>query len=317
MFSSLKERINSFIGKVDEEASRHEVKVSAKSRLKSIASSRVKLRASDIEDVLWDLNMDLLQSDVGVETAQYLTDNLRDYLVEREVEKGRVGSAVREAFRNTLNEILDDKGFSLLREIKSSDGPYVIVFLGVNGTGKTTTMAKMARLLMDAGVSVVFAAGDTFRAGAIEQLKTHGQRLGVKTIAHQKGGDSAAVIYDALEHAKAGNVDVVLADTAGRMQTNRNLMDELQKVVRVNKPDLKIFVGDSLTGNDALEQARAFNDMVGIDAGILTKMDADTRGGSALSIAYETGKPIIYVGVGQDYRDLREFKPNWYIDQLL
>lgn len=315
MFKGLKDRLNNFVGRV-EESSRHEVKVSASSKIKSIASGKIRLSSSDLEDVLWDLHMDLIQSDVAVETAQHLCDRLRDELVDREIEKDRVGGAVRDAFRGVITEMLDAGGFDVFEAARKSEGPYVIVFLGVNGAGKTTTMAKLARLMMDDGLSVVFAAGDTFRAGAIEQLKTHGEKLGVKVIAHQKGGDSAAVIYDAVEHAGHQGVDVVLADTAGRMQTNKNLMDELSKVVRVNEPDLKVFVGDSLTGNDSVEQARAFNEMVGVDASILTKMDADTRGGSALSIVHETGKPVIFVGVGQDYRDLKPFDRQWYISQL-
>jgi fused signal recognition particle receptor len=164
---------------------------------------------------------------------------------------------------------------------------------------------------------VVFAAGDTFRAGAIEQLQEHAKRLGVKVVSHQKGADSAAVIFDAVEHAKARGVDVVLADTAGRMQSKANLMDELKKIVRVNKPDMMLFIGDALAGNDAVEQAATFNEAVGFDAAILAKMDADVKGGSALSIVHATKKPIIYVGVGQGYDDLRRFDKEWFIGNLL
>jgi fused signal recognition particle receptor len=170
---------------------------------------------------------------------------------------------------------------------------------------------------MNNGVSVVLAAGDTFRAGAIEQLELHGSRLGVKVIKHQKGADAAATIFDAVDHAKARNIDVVLADSAGRMQTNANLMSEMNKIIRVNKPDLKIFVGDSLTGNDAVEQARTFNDSIGIDGVILTKMDADAKGGCAISIAYEIKKPIMFVGVGQEYEDLMEFDNRWFVGEIV
>jgi len=186
----------------------------------------------------------------------------------------------------------------------------VIVFFGVNGTGKTTTIAKLAYYLMQNGLKVVLASGDTFRAGAIEQLEKHADALGIKVISHQKGADSAAVVYDAVEHARAKNIDVVLADSAGRMQTNVNLMDEMRKIVRVIQPDLKLFVGDALTGNDAVEQARRFNEAVGVDGIILSKLDADAKGGSAISIAYEIKKPILFVGVGQEYTDLKEFDPN-------
>ncbi|HHQ45580.1 MAG TPA: signal recognition particle-docking protein FtsY [Candidatus Altiarchaeales archaeon] len=316
MFSGLKQRLNSFIGRVEESAE-HEVKISAKSRLKSMVSPTVRLSEGDLEEALWELNLDLMQSDVAADTSEYLVESIKANILGKDIEKNRVSGIVKETLKDALTEILDKRGFNLVEEIRKSEKPYVIAFFGVNGTGKTTTIAKLARIMIDNGFSVALAAADTFRAGAIEQLNVHGERLGVKTISHQKGGDSAAVVYDAIEHAKARGVDVVLADTAGRMQTNRNLMDELSKVCRVNKPNLKVFVGDSLTGNDAVEQAKAFNEAVGIDASILTKMDADSRGGAAISIAHETGKPIIYVGVGQDYKDLNEFEPDWFIKQLL
>ncbi|MCK4400465.1 signal recognition particle-docking protein FtsY, partial [Candidatus Bathyarchaeota archaeon] len=195
--------------------------------------------------------------------------------------------------------------------------PFVVMFVGINGTGKTTTIAKMSRLLMDEGFTVVLASADTYRAGAIEQLEEHGRRLGVRVIRHRYGSDAAAVGFDAVEHAKAQGVDVVLIDTAGRMQTNRNLMDELQKMKRVVQPDLTIMILDSLIGNDATEQAMTFNEQVGFDAAVLTKVDADARGGSSLSVSYLTGKPVIYVGVGQEYKDLQPFDVEWFAERLL
>ena len=194
--------------------------------------------------------------------------------------------------------------------------PFIILFLGVNGCGKTTTIAKFAHLLRNRGLSVALAAGDTHRAGAIEQLSEHAERIGIKVVAQRYGADPAAVARDGVKYAESHMVDVVIVDTAGRMQTSKNLMYEMSKIIRVVRPDLKIFVGDALTGNDAVSQAREFLNFTDFDGVILTKIDADAKGGAALSITSETGKPIIYMGVGQGYSDLIPFKPNSFIDQL-
>jgi fused signal recognition particle receptor len=191
------------------------------------------------------------------------------------------------------------------------------MFVGINGTGKTTTIAKVTKLLLDQNYSVVLASGDTYRAGAIEQLEEHGRRLGVRVIKHKYGSDAAAVGFDAVQHAQAQGIDVVLIDTAGRMQTNRNLMDELRKVKRVVQPSLTIMILDSLIGNDATEQALTFNEAVGFDAAVLTKVDADAKGGSSLSVSYLTGKPVLFVGVGQEYDDLEYFDAAWFAEKLL
>jgi fused signal recognition particle receptor len=190
------------------------------------------------------------------------------------------------------------------------------MFVGINGTGKTTTIAKIVHRLKGIGYTPVIAASDTFRAGAIEQLERHAGKLGVKLIKHQKGSDPAAIAYDSIEHAKARKKEVVLIDTAGRMQTNINLMDEMKKLKRIAKPDMIIFVGDALAGNDSIQQAMEFNNTVQIDAAILTKIDADAKGGSALSIAHAVGKPIIFVGTGQEYSDMEEFNPEWMVNRL-
>ncbi|HHE36710.1 MAG TPA: signal recognition particle-docking protein FtsY, partial [Candidatus Woesearchaeota archaeon] len=209
-----------------------------------------------------------------------------------------------------IEELFIDQHFNLVEEIKKKkEKPYIIAFIGVNGSGKTTTMAKIAHMLIQHRLSVVFAASDTFRAAAIQQLEEHAKKLGVKMIKHEYESDPAAVAYDAVQHARARNIDVVLIDTAGRLHSNDNLMNELKKLVRVNKPDLKIFVGESITGNDCIEQAKLFNQAVGIDVIILAKADVDEKGGAAVSISYVTKKPIIYLGTGQKYEDLAEFKP--------
>ena len=191
------------------------------------------------------------------------------------------------------------------------------MFVGINGTGKTTTIAKVAKFFQDKGYSVVLAGADTYRAGSIEQLEEHGKRLGIRVIKSTYGGDPAAVAYDAVSHAKAHGINIVLIDTAGRMQTNQNLMNELIKVKRVVKPDFTIFTVDSLIGNDAVMQAEEFNKAVGIDATILTKVDADVKGGSALSVTFVTQKPILFIGVGQSYKDLELFNPDKFVNMVL
>ena len=205
----------------------------------------------------------------------------------------------------------------MVREKRDTNEPHIIVFVGINGTGKTTSIAKVAKLLMKRGYSVVLACSDTYRAGSIEQLEEHARRLGVRMIKHKYGADPAAVAYDAISHGKAHGVDAVLIDTAGRIQTDKNLMNELAKIKRIISPDLTILTVDALTGNDAVMQAEEFHKSVGIDGTILTKVDADVKGGSALSVTYVTGKPILFIGIGQRYEDLQEFSPEQFAKMIL
>ena len=275
-----------------------------------------KLTEEKLEDFLWDIEVALMEADVAVDVIEKIKDDLKKALVGKKVKfRANVSKIVEDTLKKSIKEILS-KDFDFDEFIKNSPRPTVIMFLGVNGTGKTTVIAKLAKYLKDKGYSVVLAAGDTFRAGAIEQISIHGDNLGVKVIKHQAGGDPAAVCYDAIEHARAKHKDFVLIDTAGRMQTNRNLMEEMKKIKRVAKPHLTIFVGDALAGNDAIEQAREFEEAVGIDAVILTKVDADAKGGAALSIAYELNKPIIFLGNGQNYEDLMKFDVDWFLNRI-
>lgn len=261
-----------------------------------------------------DLELLLLQNDVSLETAEFLIGTLKNELLgERIGRLENTRSFIKATIRNAIQQVLTPtKTVDLIEVVKRSriEGrPAVFVFVGVNGTGKTTTLAKVGYLLKNKRLTTVFAASDTFRAGSIEQLAKHGERLHIPVIKQQYKSDAAAVVYDAINHAYAKEIDVVLSDTAGRMQTERGLMDEVSKIVRVTKPDLVIFIGDALAGNDALDQAKKFNAAVGFHAAILTKMDADARGGAALSITHSTGKPIIYLGTGQAYKDLIPFDP--------
>ena len=270
-----------------------------------------------LENVMWELELALLESDVAMEVVEALKAKLQQRLVGlRVASRGEIAPTIEKALKASLVELLSLETFDLQRLLVQDDGPLVVAFVGVNGTGKTTAIARLAHWLQAQGRSVVLAAADTFRAGAIEQLEVHANKLGCKFIAHQAGGDPAAVAFDAVAHARAKHRDVVLIDTAGRMQTNTNLMDEMAKIQRVAKPDLIMFVGDALAGNDAIEQARQFHATVGIDAVILTKLDVDAKGGAALSIASAIGRPIAFVGIGQDYEDLMPFDAAWVVERI-
>ena len=271
--------------------------------------------------ILEDLEDDLLSSDMGHEASSELIENLRAHLIGSRVGRSvPLDEVVERALKGALLSLLRSGYWDFdrtIRDLVSSDSPVVIMMVGVNGTGKTTTSAKIAKRLDDQGFDVVLAAADTFRAGAIDQLAAHADRLGVRCIKSQRGGDSAAVARDAIESARAKGDEVVIIDTSGRMQNKTNLMEELQKVHRVTKPHLVIFVAVALAGNDAVTQALEFQKRLSFDGAVLCKLDTDARGGAALSISHATGRPIILIGTGQGYDDLEPFNPNWLVDQLI
>ena len=273
-----------------------------------------------LEDILWELEMGLLEGDVAMEVASEVVDSVKDDLVGRKIKRSNdITEYTFNALRDAVFDIINIPGKSMtdmIEDKKANGEPLVVMFVGINGTGKTTTIGKLANYYLKKGYTPVIAAADTFRAGAIEQVTYHADNVGVKIIKHQKGSDPAAVAFDAVEHARAQNKDLVLIDTAGRMQTNTNLMDEMKKIKRVAKPDLVVFVGDALTGNDATEQASKFNDAIDVDGVILTKADADSKGGASLSIGYVIKKPILFLGMGQGYDDIKEYDADWMIDQL-
>ena len=273
-----------------------------------------------LDDILWDLEIGLLESDVALPVIEAIKDNVREQLLSMSVGGKSASEVVEKVLKAAVRRVLNVGHFDfdayVKQKIEGGEAPIVVMFVGVNGTGKTTSIARIAHRLKEQGIPCVMAAGDTFRAGAIAQLSQHGETLGIKVVKHSDGADPAAVAYDAIEHAKARNKHVVLLDTAGRMQTNTNLMDEMDKIRRVAKPDLTVFVGDSLAGNDAVEQARQFDKVVDIDGAILTKTDVDAKGGAALSVAYTINKPLLFVGVGQDYPDLKPFDAAWMVDRL-
>ncbi len=275
-----------------------------------------RLSDKDIDDFFADTELDLLQANVAVEAIDFLKNSMKEKLADKPVKRTKASDFISQAFEESLFALVNQGNMSLEKLIKEKK-PLKMVFLGFNGSGKTTTIAKIAKYLQDKGYKPILAAGDTFRAASIEQLEHHGEKLKLRVIKHKYGADSAAVIFDAIKHAETRNFDVILADTAGRMHTNKNLMDELEKVCRVNKPDLKIIVVDSLTGNDAVEQAKKFNEYVGVDAVILTKTDVNEKGGSILSVCYAIKKPVLFLGTGQDYSDLKKFEPRKFVHELL
>ena len=280
------------------------------------------LKAEKLRPILDEFRFSLIENDVAVPVAYYITHELENRLDGVQVKRlGDRKDLVKETLHEVLVEILTTKEkVNLLDNIewkRQTKEPYTILFVGINGTGKTTTIAKVAKFLMKKGYSVVLSGSDTYRAGSIEQLEEHSKRLGVRMIKHDYGADPAAVAYDAISHAQSRGINVVLIDTAGRIQTDRNLMSELAKIKRVVEPDLTVFVVDALIGNDAVLQAEEFHKSVGIDGTILTKVDADVKGGAALSVAHVTGKPIIFIGVGQEYEDLETFEPEKFTQMIL
>jgi fused signal recognition particle receptor len=280
------------------------------------------LKTQQLKPILQDFRINLIENDVAVSVADHICEELEKRLIGVQVKrlenkKQIVKTSLRQVLLETMSSGEKVDLLCMVEKKRKQNEPLVIVFVGINGTGKTTSIAKVASLLIKKGYSVVLACSDTYRAGSIEQLEEHAKRLGVRMIRHTYGADPAAVAYDAISHAKAHGISVVLIDTAGRIQTDRNLMNELSKVKRVIQPDLTILTVDSLTGNDAVMQAEEFNKSVGIDGTILTKVDADIKGGSALSVTYVTKKPIVFIGTGQTYKDIQEFKPEQFTEMIL
>jgi fused signal recognition particle receptor len=274
-----------------------------------------------LDEIINQLEIELLESDMGHSAVMEVINNLKANLIGARVDTRKgLDKIVETVVRKSLQNLLESGYWDFDRTIQSfvaESTPVSIMIVGVNGTGKTTTSAKIAHRMTEKGYSVVLAAADTFRAGAIEQLSTHADRIGVRCIKSQRGGDSAAVSRDAIESAKAKGDDIVIIDTAGRMQNKANLMEELKKIHRITKPHLVIFVADALAGNDAVTQAKEFQRILNFDGVALCKLDTDAKGGAALSIAHATGRPIVLAGVGQEYGDLQDFDPEWFLDSIL
>ncbi len=305
----VKEEIQEIETKIEEGEVQEERKESLIEKIKRKLTTFT-LSEADFERVFWELEKALLENNVAVSTIEKIHKDLQKQLVGKSIKRGELEQEIRKTLRKTLEEILLEP-FDLIERIKKeSKGtePYVIVFFGINGSGKTTTIAKVAHMLQKHKISCILAAGDTFRAASIEQLSEHADKIGIEIVKNKYGSDPAAVAFDAIAHAKARNIKAVLIDTAGRMHSNVNLMEEMRKICKVAKPNMRIFIGEAITGNDAVEQAKEFDQKAGIDAIILTKADVDERGGASISIGQVTGKPILYLGMGQKYDDLEPFK---------
>jgi fused signal recognition particle receptor len=288
---------------------------------KAFATGRIIIEEEDLEDPLWELEMALLESDVEMNVAEAILETIREKLIgESRRQVDTTAELVSEALHDALLDVISVGQFDFdgrVEQLVAEDAPAVIIFTGVNGVGKTTSIAKLSQYFERRGLSTVLANGDTYRAGANEQIREHARRLDRKLIAHEQGGDPAAVLYDAVEYAEANDVDVVLGDTAGRLHTSKDLMEQLGKIDRVVDPDMTLFVDEAVAGQDAVERAKKFDEAASIDGSILTKADADSQGGAAISIAYVTGKPILFLGTGQEYHHLERFDPETLVDRLL
>lgn len=279
------------------------------------------LDEKDIEKYCNEMFLKLVEADVAYEIAENIIEGIKRRLIGMKVRRGDdAAKYVEESIRESIAGILSAiRGFNLPNYVKlvlAKESPAKLVFMGVNGVGKTTTIAKVAYKLKAEGLRPIVIAADTFRAGAQEQLRKHAERVSVPFFGGRYGSDPAAVALDGITYAQKNGFNVTLIDTAGRMHVDIDLMNELRKVIRVVKPHIKLLVLDALTGNDALEQLKRFEESVGVDAVILTKVDADASGGVALSVIVGVGKPIAYLGVGQRYEDLMEYEPSIILKTL-
>lgn len=303
---------------INKNIKKHEDTAEKKGFFERITSkvTKVKLTEKDFETYEEELKMLLLENNVAFEVAEKIIEKLKREIVGKEFLKKEVEGQIGETLKDIIIDILIEP-FSVIDRIREKEKkPYIILFCGINGTGKTTTIAKVASQLQSKGLSCVLAAGDTFRAASIEQISKHAENLNIKVISHDYGSDPAAVAFDAIKYAEKNNIDCVLIDTAGRMHSEKNLLKELEKISRVAKPDLKIFVGEAITGNDSLEQVRSFDFAIGIDGIILTKADTDEKGGTSLSLGFVTKKPILYLGTGQEYKDITPFNKSKFVEEL-
>jgi fused signal recognition particle receptor len=287
-------------------------------RVRAAATGRSFIDPEDLEGPLDDLELALLGSDVEMAVAGAIVEDVREQLVgTTRAQVTSTGDVVEDAVRDALVDVTSVGQFDFVERVAAAEKPLVVVFTGVNGVGKTTTIAKMARYLEQRGFSSVLANGDTYRAGANEQIREHAERLDRPLISHEQGSDPAAVLYDAVEYAEANDVDVVLGDTAGRLHTSDDLMSQLAKIDRVVDPDMALFVDEAVAGQDAVNRAEEFDEAAPVDGAVLTKADADSSGGAAISVAHVTGKPVLFLGTGQGYDDLERFDPEALADELL
>ena len=334
MFEFLKKGISAFTEKIKQtiqkkEAVQQQPAIEEKRELKPGLSITTKVKKAiigktvlqerDVHTLLSELELALLEGDVEQSTAEEIVREIKQELVGKEISRGeRVENRIRGEIKEVLKRVMEAREIQLEKMIKEKrEKPFKILFLGPNGSGKTTTIAKIAFMLQKNGKKCIFAAADTFRAASIEQLEKHAKNLGTRIVKHNYGADATAVAFDAVKAAESRGIDVVLIDSAGRQETNKNLMEELKKIVRVIKPDLKIFVGESFAGQAFLQQAQEFEKALGIDCFVMTKIDADAKGGTTISLLYKLKKPIIFFGTGQKYGDLKEFRKEFIIERIV
>jgi fused signal recognition particle receptor len=294
-------------------------RVSAARKIKRVLGGEIEIRETDLKGLLWELELSLLEADVEQTTAEEICREIRQGLVGKKIgKKEDIGNVLKEEIRKALSSMMETAGINLLGEIKKKKAkPYRILYLGPNGAGKTTTMAKLSYLLQSKGLKVIWSASDTFRAASIEQLEKHADKLGIRVVKHSYGADPAAVAFDAIKAAQSRGIDVVMIDSAGRQETDKNLMQELQKIARVAQPDLRLYVGEAFTGQALLQQAQEYDKMVGVDAFVLTKIDTDAKGGTVISLLYKMKKPVLFVGTGQQYTDLQPFNPGFVLKRAI
>jgi fused signal recognition particle receptor len=283
--------------------------------------STTTLTGPEVESLLQDFYLQLVTADVAVETADAVVEGLRQRLKEFRVPRfSDKREMVKDVLKSTLSTVIKTASIQdvlkTAEERRKSGRPVVIMFVGPNGSGKTSTVVKLAHYLRKKGYSAILASADTFRAGAIEQLETLGEKAGFLVVSQQYGADPAAVAVDAINKAASLRANFVIIDTAGRTEVDRGLLEEMRKIKRVAKPDYVIYTGDALAGNVAVNQARMFDEVVGVDFVVLAKLDADAKGGSAVSISHATGKPLLFVCTGQELDDLDDNPRQRLLDAL-
>ncbi len=305
---------------IEEDKRELKASVGVGGKLKGFLFGGVEISEKDINDLLWELELSLIESDVEQDAASELVKQIKQRLIGQKVSIKQIDEYLKEQIKEILTEMMKTENIDLLQTAKKKKAekkPFVLLMLGPNGAGKTTSIAKLVHYFKKNNLTSIIAAGDTFRAGAIDQIEEHAKRLNVRVIKQQYGADPAAVAFDAIKAAEAGKIDVVLIDSAGRQETNKNLMEELRKIERVAKPDLRIYVGEAYVGQALLDQVNEFSEIIGIDGFILTKIDTDAKGGTAISLLYKTKKPIIFVGTGQEYDDFKEFTPEFVLERII
>jgi fused signal recognition particle receptor len=330
MFDFLKKKISGFFKKEEEslekiaerpvsveEKKELEPRLTLGTKLKKAIVRKAVIKEEDIHSLLGEFTLSLLEADVAVSVAEKISEDIKKRLVGKEISgKDDVKAISEQAIKDSLRDVLKQEKIDLLARA-SEKKPFVIMFLGPNGHGKTSTIGKVAKYLQKNSLSSVIAAADTFRAASIEQVEKIAGRVGVKVIKQNYGSDPAAVCFDAIKYAEAHKVDVVLIDTAGRSELNVNLMEQMKKIVRVAKPDMKIYISEALAGNAALEEAKKFNEAIGLDGIIMTKVDCDVKGGSLLSVSYVTQKPVLFITTGQELDNIMPFDENWFIEKVI